>query len=248
MRVNPRSAIQRHRINHLFIGKHAISIEISDREGRVIKNHGFAVIPFLSKSGQGHRPRNHYQVTRYITQVVIARAEPVRSRLSHDLNLVSVGTHIARGSNIHSRDTAQSHRIDHFPVGKDVISVKICDREGRLIQNQRVSVNLILRQCGQGHRARIHYKITCHISQVVVTRAETVGSRLPRDRNRLAISTYIAPSITVQNYRVDHLAIRKRTIAVKIRHREGRLIQNHGVSVSSVLFRSRQRHRTLAHY
>ena len=64
--------------------------------------------------------------------------------MPRDHNLVSVGAYITRGSNIHSCDTAQSNRIDGFPVGENIVAVKIRHREGRLVQNHGVSVSSLL--------------------------------------------------------------------------------------------------------
>ena len=175
--------------------------------------------------------------------------------MSDDLNLVSVSTCITRGGNIHSGDTAQKHSIDDFSVRELIVipsRLKIfirfisdiarkSDFEGGLIQNDRISVDSLLPQGRYCDLPPIYDKIPRNITQVVVIGIESIRAALSRDLNLVSVGVSIARGGDIHSCgtnecdRVDDFSVRKQTISIKIRHSEGGLIQNHGVSVIPLL-------------
>ena len=114
-----------------------------------------------------------------------------------DHNLVGVGARIARDGDIYCCDTMESNRVDHLAIRKSTIAIKIRHRKGRLIQHHRISVDPLLLRGTKDHCTRVHYEVARHVAQVVVTRAEPVGSRLRRDLNFVRVSSDIDSGDTV---------------------------------------------------
>ena len=192
-----------------------------------------------------------YEISSNISQIVVTRIESIRAALSCNLNLIAIPTDVRRGCGIYCVHAVEGHRIYRLSIREHAVSIKIRHRKGGLIQNHGISVNPLLLRSRQRDRPLVHYQVASYITQVVVTRAEPVGSGLSRDLNLVGVGAHIACSCdiyssdTIQSHRVDDFPVGKHAITIKIKKGESCIIKSHRVSIDPLLLGCRQGHRPL---
>ena len=66
--------------------------------------------------------------------------------------------------------------VNRFAIWKERVVIKISHGKGCLIKGQGVAVNLFLLSRCDRDRARIHFKITRNVGDVVITLQESISS------------------------------------------------------------------------